>query len=356
MRITLCQRRLEPAGQRRRPHPVDRHRYCHGARPSRADDHPRSLLFGADAELSRNPAGDDDPRARSQRPSPASIPMPCISPPKDRSAGWRAAGAWRMACRSPHRSTRGFPDYVAARTGPVAASVLAGARTLSPRRAAICWSQRRGWRPNLPNMACTRTRPLDARRRPEAVQPRPRAASGLRRSAAPDRAACRPGGGGKEYRGVSRRRLAGVEGRRWRWPGARRPDGALPAGAFPRRAARRGAGLDLCRRRCAGLPQPHRHLRAGHHRGAGLRNAGGRLSRCRGRSTFWGRCAGHRRRGAACGSAASMPIWRLAMRQALAARRSDCAAYGARFSWERSCDQFLAALCEVDMPLTGLAA
>jgi glycosyltransferase involved in cell wall biosynthesis len=46
----------------------------------------------------------------------------------------------------------------------------------------------------------------------------------------------------------------------------------------------------------------------------------------------------------------------VAMRQALAARRHDCAAYGARFSWERSCDQFLAALMEVDMPLTGLAA
>ena len=46
----------------------------------------------------------------------------------------------------------------------------------------------------------------------------------------------------------------------------------------------------------------------------------------------------------------------VALRQALTARRSDCAAYGARFSWERSCDQFLAALMEVDMPLTGLAA
>ena len=45
-----------------------------------------------------------------------------------------------------------------------------------------------------------------------------------------------------------------------------------------------------------------------------------------------------------------------AMHAALAARRHDCAAYGALFSWERSCDQFLAALAEVDMPLAGLAA
>lgn len=38
----------------------------------------------------------------------------------------------------------------------------------------------------------------------------------------------------------------------------------------------------------------------------------------------------------------------VAMRAALTARRSDCATYGARFSWERSCDQFLAALAPVD--------
>ncbi len=45
-----------------------------------------------------------------------------------------------------------------------------------------------------------------------------------------------------------------------------------------------------------------------------------------------------------------------AMRQALAARRDDCARYGALFSWDRSCDQFLAALAEVDQPLSDLAA
>jgi glycosyltransferase involved in cell wall biosynthesis len=38
-----------------------------------------------------------------------------------------------------------------------------------------------------------------------------------------------------------------------------------------------------------------------------------------------------------------------AMRQALSSRRVDCATYGARFSWERSCDQFLAALAPVDI-------
>ena len=37
-----------------------------------------------------------------------------------------------------------------------------------------------------------------------------------------------------------------------------------------------------------------------------------------------------------------------AMRSALTARREDCAAYGARFSWERSCAQFLAALAPAD--------
>ena len=45
-----------------------------------------------------------------------------------------------------------------------------------------------------------------------------------------------------------------------------------------------------------------------------------------------------------------------AMHAALAANRGDCARYGALFSWERSCDQFLAALAEVEQPLTDLAA
>ena len=45
-----------------------------------------------------------------------------------------------------------------------------------------------------------------------------------------------------------------------------------------------------------------------------------------------------------------------AMLTALSADRADAAAYGAQFSWERSCDQFLAALAEVDVPLLGLAA
>ena len=45
-----------------------------------------------------------------------------------------------------------------------------------------------------------------------------------------------------------------------------------------------------------------------------------------------------------------------AMRQALTARRADCARYGALFSWEKSCDQFLAALAEVEVPVEDLAA
>ena len=45
-----------------------------------------------------------------------------------------------------------------------------------------------------------------------------------------------------------------------------------------------------------------------------------------------------------------------AMRQALQAKRADCARYGALFSWERSCDQFLAALAEVEFPVHDLAA
>jgi len=44
-----------------------------------------------------------------------------------------------------------------------------------------------------------------------------------------------------------------------------------------------------------------------------------------------------------------------AMVRALHARRSECAAYGARFSWDRSCDQFLAALAAADPGLPMVA-
>ena len=45
-----------------------------------------------------------------------------------------------------------------------------------------------------------------------------------------------------------------------------------------------------------------------------------------------------------------------AMADALLASRADCADYGAGYSWENSCDEFLAALAEVEMPLADLAA
>ena len=45
-----------------------------------------------------------------------------------------------------------------------------------------------------------------------------------------------------------------------------------------------------------------------------------------------------------------------AMQQALVADRDAAAGYGALFSWERSCDQFLAALAEVDLPAADMAA
>lgn len=45
-----------------------------------------------------------------------------------------------------------------------------------------------------------------------------------------------------------------------------------------------------------------------------------------------------------------------AMLAAMTANRADCARYGASFSWERSCDEFLAALVEVESGAIGLAA
>lgn len=46
----------------------------------------------------------------------------------------------------------------------------------------------------------------------------------------------------------------------------------------------------------------------------------------------------------------------VAMQTALTADRVACAAYGAHYNWERSCDEFLAGLVEVEGPLVGLAA
>jgi glycosyltransferase involved in cell wall biosynthesis len=45
-----------------------------------------------------------------------------------------------------------------------------------------------------------------------------------------------------------------------------------------------------------------------------------------------------------------------AMAEALIARRADCAAAGAAYSWDRACDQFLAGLVEAQPPPTELAA
>lgn len=39
-----------------------------------------------------------------------------------------------------------------------------------------------------------------------------------------------------------------------------------------------------------------------------------------------------------------------ALRLALSARRTACAAFGARFGWDHACDQFLAALTETCVP------
>jgi glycosyltransferase involved in cell wall biosynthesis len=45
-----------------------------------------------------------------------------------------------------------------------------------------------------------------------------------------------------------------------------------------------------------------------------------------------------------------------AMLAALACDRAACAAFGARFSWEHACDQFIAALTETEVPPSALAA
>ena len=73
------------------------------------------------------------------------------------------------------------------------------------------------------------------------------------------------------------------------WPGSGRHSRhctrRFPGGALRRRARPRSVCAALQRRGRLRVPQPHRHLRAGHARSAGLRHAGGGVSRCRDRST-----------------------------------------------------------------------
>ena len=113
-----------------------------------------------------------------------------------------------------------------------------------------------------------------ARRRHRAVPP-------ARRRSLPAGAGLpvrRPRCGRKKSRGVSRSRSARHQGDRRRRTGARDAGAEISASRVPRRAARRGAGAGLCRRRRLRVSEQDRHLRPGAAGGAGQRPAGCRVS------------------------------------------------------------------------------
>ncbi len=72
---------------------------------------------------------------------------------------------------------------------------------------------------------------------------------------------------------------SGLKGRRGRWPGAGQAARRISGCTLPWPPSRAGIDRLLCRGGCIRLPQPHRHIRPGHDRGAGVRYAGRRLSR-----------------------------------------------------------------------------
>ena len=166
--------------------------------------------------------------------------------------------------------TTRFPEYVAVRTGLPAQRRLCGDAALSCRifhshgrnRFAAAGTRRAG---------LSQTRLLDARRRHRTVQP---AQPCDARSAAADLHDHGPRRGGKESRGVSVARFAGIESghRRRTAEGAARE--AISRRDFPRREE--GRGPDRASRRCRRLrvSEPHRYVRRRAARGTGLRHAG----------------------------------------------------------------------------------
>ena len=102
---------------------------------------------------------------------------------------------------------------------------------------------------------------------------------------AADLALCRPRRDREEHRGLPRARPARHQVGGRRRPAARRAQ--APLSRTPTSSARSAprSWRALCPGRLLRLPQPHRHVRPGHARGAGLAACRSRAIRCRARST-----------------------------------------------------------------------
>ena len=127
-----------------------------------------------------------------------------------------------------------------------------------------------------------------------AFHPRPRDRDA---SDAADLALCRPGGDREEHQGLPRSRPARHQMGGGRRPAAQGIEAPLQGCALLRIGRHRGAVATLCRGRLLRVSQPHRHVRPGDGRGAGLRRAGRGLPRARpARRRDRARCRRRRRR------------------------------------------------------------
>ena len=286
MRHRHRHRRLAAAGQRRGAHA--RHAWrgeLRGAGPRGRGVRARPLPHPALPDLSRDPPGAvpgrRDRRAASTRYRARRHPY------RDRRAA-RLGGARASACERGLPFTTGFhtrfPEYVAARASgcrwPGATPSLRRFHAPAPRRPGGDAVDRRASSTRAASATCVPwSRGVDL----DAVPARARDAT--LDAAAADLPLCRAGRGREEHRGLPRPRPARHQG------GGRRRAGAGVAGAAssPTRTSSAPAhGEDwraLCRRRRVRLPQPHRHVRPGDARGAGLRRAGRGLPGAPRRST-----------------------------------------------------------------------
>ena len=211
-----------------------------------------------------------------------------ISRPKARSAGPRAAGACAMAAPSPPRFHTRFPDYVALRTGLPADWLWSAMRRFHGRAEQDLRQRPPRWPPSS-KRAASRTafiwpRGVDLGQFSPMGRRIPRLPACRARS-------CSTSAGWRSRRISRPSSTAGWQASRsWsatarRWPGCKQH--------YPRRVASsaRDAGAELAALyplgRCVRLSQPHRHVRAGQYRGAGLRSSGRRLPGCGPGSTSW---------------------------------------------------------------------
>ena len=230
-------------------------------------------------DLSRNPAGDGGAAQRSAGCSTPFAPDAIHLATEGPLVPGRAALVPAPQARLHHGLPHPFSRLCAEPHRPVGRMVLALFPLVSRAGACRAGIDAIDPRGTASRRASAQTPSLGARRRSRLFRPDGPRASGFCRSAAADPAHVGRVAVEKNIEAFLALEHAGHA----RWWSAMvrrrgRPAGTISRRAFPRSAQRRELASRLSRRRCARLSQPHRHLRAGHDRGAGQRHAGRGLS------------------------------------------------------------------------------